>query len=186
MNRSIKVIDDVVSDTYQHYIEQSVSGLPWEFKDGVSFSEYSHREYDNPIPDVDPNTGFANVVYDALCEIRKPESDFLIPLLCEAIDKYDKGAKLKQIYRIKAGLFIKNQNKGDHLPHIDLDTEHYTMIYYVKDSDGPTRLYKDGMVFKEVHPKKGRALIIPGDTLHSSSSPTETNSRLVLNYNFLI
>ena len=81
MNRSIKVIDDVVSDIYQHYIEESVSGLPWEFKDGVSFGEYSHREYDNPTPDVDPHTGFANVVYDALYKIRKPESDFLIPLL---------------------------------------------------------------------------------------------------------
>ena len=60
------------------------------------------------------------------------------------------------------------------------------MVYYVHDTDAPTRLYRNGKVFKEIQPKKGRVLIFPGNIEHSSSSPTKTNRRMVLNFNFLL
>ena len=175
MSSSIRVIDDVVSDIYQKHIENMMSSLEWYFEPSITFDH-----------EIDPNSGFSNVIVDKFDKIRKGQTDFLLPLLYEGISKYDKGAKLKELYRIRAVMWIKNQNKGPHHPHCDLHIKHHTMVYYVNDTDAPTRLYKDNRVFKEVQPKKGRALIFPGNTQHASASPTETSRRMVLNFNFLI
>ena len=60
-------------------------------------------------------------------------------------------------------MFVQNQNKHSHL-HIDFPYKHTTMLYYVNDSDGPTKLYNldKTKVVKEVHPKRGRVLILMG------------------------
>ena len=176
INSSIKVIDNVVSDIYQQQVEDFVSSMEWYFLESLTLGNQTE----------DLHTGFVNVIFDKFDQIRKGQTDFLLPLLYEGISKYERGAVLKYLYRIRAVMWIKNQNKGPHLPHIDLDIEHYNMVYYVNDTDAPTRLYKDDKVFKEVQPKKGRALIFPGNIKHSSDSPTQSNRRMILNYNFLI
>ena len=176
INSSIKVIDNVVSDIYQQKIEDLISSMEWYFLEGITFGNQTE----------DPHTGFVNGIFDEFDQIRKGQTDFLLPLLYEGIAKYERGSVLKYLYRIRAVMWIKNQNKEPHLPHNDLDMEHYNMVYYVNDTDAPTRLYKDDKVFKEVQPKKGRALIFPGNIKHSSASPTRSNRRMILNYNFLI
>ena len=152
-----------------------IEELEWYFLGGITWGN-----------DTDPNTGFTNCIFNVSDNTRKGPTDFLLPLLYEGIAKYKRDAVLKDLYRIRAVMWVKDQNKGVHLPHTDLDIEHYTMVYYVNDTDSPTRLYRDNRVFKEVQPKKGRALIFPGDTQHSSSSPTKSSRRMILNYNFLI
>ena len=175
MSSSIRVIDDVVSDIYQKHIENMMSSLEWYFEPSITFDH-----------EIDPNSGFSNVIVDKFDNIRKGQTDFLLPLLYEGISKYKSGAVLQDLYKLRAVMWIRNQNKGAHLPHQDLAIHHHTMVYYVNDTDAPTRLYKDNRVFKEVQPKKGRALIFPGDTQHSSASPTESIRRMILNFNFLI
>ena len=44
----------------------------------------------------------------------------------------------------------------------------------------------DDGVFKEVPPKKGRAVIFPGNVKHSSSTPIKNSRRMIINFNFLI
>ena len=176
MNTSIKVIDDVVSNGYQNNIEDMFSSFHWQFIDGVT---YKNSEKDS-------NTGFTNSIYNSADQVRKPETDFLLPLLYEGIDKYDKGETFKEIYRIRAVMWVRNQNKRDHIPHCDLDFDHHTMVYYINDSDSPTRFYKYDKVFEEVQPKKGRAVIFPGHIKHSSASPIRTSRRMILNFNFLL
>ena len=175
MSSSIRVIDDVVSDIYQKHIENMMSSLEWYFEPSITFDH-----------EIDPNSGFSNVIVDKFDNIRKGQTDFLLPLLYEGISKYKSGAVLQDLYKLRAVMWIRNQNKGAQLPHHDLAIHHHTMVYYVNDTDAPTRLYKDNRVFKEVQPKKGRALIFPGDTQHSSASPTESIRRMILNFNFLI
>jgi hypothetical protein len=152
-----------------------MSSLEWYFEPSITFDH-----------EIDPNSGFSNVIVDKFDNIRKGQTDFLLPLLYEGISKYKSGAVLQDLYKLRAVMWIRNQNKGAHLPHQDLAIHHHTMVYYVNDTDAPTRLYKDNRVFKEVQPKKGRALIFPGDTQHSSASPTESIRRMILNFNFLI
>ena len=152
-----------------------INDLAWYFVGGITWGN-----------DTDPNTGFSNTIFDKFDQTKKVQTDFLLPLLYEGITKYKRDAVLKDLYRIRAVMWVKDQNKEVHLPHTDLDFEHHTMVYYVNDTDSPTRLYRDNRVFKEVQPKKGRALIFPGNTQHASASPTETSRRMVLNFNFLI
>ena len=86
-------------------------------------------------------------------------------------------------------MFIKDQSKELYnAPHRDHNFPHYTMLYYIIDSDGPTRIFdnKTEKVIKEIEPKQGRVVFFPGDTLHASASPREYSRRMVINYNFLI
>tara|TARA_R100000008_G_scaffold51021_1_gene30595 strand:+ start:304 stop:834 length:531 start_codon:yes stop_codon:yes gene_type:complete len=175
----IEVIDDIVSVTYQNYVEDMISSMEWYFVDKITYDPKIFTKKDS-------NTGFHNIIFNKGDNTRKGQIDFLLPLLYEGVNKYNPDAVFKDLYRVRAVMWLKNQNKGSHLPHIDLDFEHHTMVYYVNDSDAPTRLYKNNRVFKEVQPKKGRALIFPGDTQHSSASPTKSSRRMILNYNFLI
>ena len=84
-------------------------------------------------------------------------------------------------------MFVKNQTSALHnVPHIDHQYKHYTMLYYVNDSDGPTRFFSNEKIIKEVEPKKGRVVIFPGHIKHSSASPIRTSRRMILNFNFLL
>ena len=175
------VIDDVISKEYQNFIEKM--NFPWYFLDHATDS-YEGSD--------DMATGFS---FDILNwrnigeEYNKSSfADGLIPLLCEAVGKVDNDRDILEIFRIRAGMFIKNQNNIPHQSHIDRSDFHYTMLYYVNDSDGPTKFYdhKEGEIVKMVHPKRGRAVIFTGDTYHASSSPKNHNTRIVLNFNFLV
>ena len=85
-------------------------------------------------------------------------------------------------------MFVQNQTNKPHQAHVDRDDFHYTMLYYVNDSDGSTNIfdYKGEKVVQKIEPKKGRAVIMNGDTYHASSSPKNHSNRIVLNYNFLV
>ena len=182
MRNNIIVIDDVISKGYQTFIQKM--NFPWNFLD------HTTNVYEGSS---DRATGFSCLFLlkredkdDAYG--KAPYVEGLIPLLYEAVGKVDKDLDILQILRIRAGMFIKNQNDIPHQSHIDRNDFHYTMLYYVNDSDGPTKFYdhKDGEVVKMVDPKKGRAVLFTGDTYHASSSPRNHSNRIVLNYNFLI
>ena len=84
-----------------------------------------------------------------------------------------------------------------HFPHTDVDeleNNIKTAIYYVNDSDGETYLFNEMApkkfdsvtIYKTVMPKKGKMLIFDSSRFHSSSSPTKSNIRIVLNIVFKI
>jgi len=87
--------------------------------------------------------------------------------------------------------------------HVDQYEPHYSIIYYINDSDGDTVFYNDTLgdkfpnwmtllgkdkdlsywsELKRVSPKKGRIVIFDGRIFHRSSYPT-TQDRYILNYN---
>ena len=53
-----------------------------------------------------------------------------------------------------------------HTPHVDMDGEHHTAVYYVNDSDGDTIIGDE-----KVSPKANRVVIFDGKTLHNGHSP---------------
>ena len=83
-------------------------------------------------------------------------------------------------------IFKDNNPTLHNTPHLDHTFKHYTMIYYILDSDGPTRIFSEGKVINEIEPKKGRAVFFSGDTYHASAAPKNHSKRMVINYNFLI
>ena len=103
-----------------------------------------------------------------------------------------KDVQPEELMRIRAAMFIKNQNGSDtkhHLPHIDRtdDPKPYKVaIYYVIDSDGSTGIFDGDELIAEVNPKQGRMLMMDGDVYHASHSPKKYDQRIVVNYNFRI
>ena len=171
------IIDDAISKGYQNLVENDFC------------SSYSSWYYNEHITDrnneKDTNSGFSHIIF---AETKKSEYYALVyPILLEALDKYQKGILVKKLFRIRASMFLKNQTPDLYnIPHTDLPFEHYTMLYYVMDSDGATRIFSDGKVVEEIEPKKGRVVFFPGDTYHASASPRHHARRMVINYNFLL
>ena len=96
----------------------------------------------------------------------------------------------------KIGYTKENYN----LPHVDYFTPHLSLIYYVNDSDGATRIFNekftptpkgsslgisyDTFTVKDtVEPKANRLLIINGLQYHTASNPIEYKRRVILNIN---
>lgn len=178
----VLVFEDVISKEHEDAIEECLGGkkFDWHYQKGATHSDDGS----------DDIYGFTKVIYFAFDKLVPDPTymQLLVPLLKNAVAKMDPNAEIKQVYRIRVGLFTKNQNDGkSHLPHIDFTHEHHTMIYYVNDCDGPTSLFDDeGNITYECHPKKGRCLIFPGKTMHSSSEPTMHPHRIAITFNFLI
>ena len=169
------VIDNVISSGYQQYVENIFS---------MNFSWYFTPRVSDDV-NADPNTGFSHLIFEDTTTYSN-HYEALLPVFFEALDKYKRGLKPEKLIRIRAGMFVQNQTKLPHLPHVDFKYDHTTMLYYVNDSDGPTKLYNADKtkVVKEIHPKRGRVVLFDGLTYHASSSPKDHPCRIVINYNF--
>ena len=173
----LTVIDNVISKTYQNLIQDnfSTSKIAWYFAENIT----------KKTSDM-PSSGFSHTIF----KDNNPTGslfNLVFPILLESLDKYKEGVEIKDLYRIRAAMFIKNQTDALHnTPHIDHTFKHYTMIYYILDSDGATRIFSKGEIIDEIEPKKGRAVFFSGDTYHASATPKKHSRRVVINYNFLI
>ena len=178
----IKVIDDVISKGFQSLVERTLTAhqeFPWYYNTNITSHDID-----------DPNTGFSHLIHEYDRDTRSGYFNITLPILYEAIEKaWDSSTQMEELYRIRAGLFLRNQtNVEHHVPHVDYDFEHFSMLYYVSDADGPTYFFdEDGKtITTTVEPLKGRAVVFSGDVLHASSSPKNHKHRIVLNYNFLV
>jgi len=70
-------------------------------------------------------------------------------------------------------------------PHPDfLQKDHITILYYVNDSDGDTYFFDGQECIDRVSPAKGMAVMYPSCTMHAGSTPTKTDTRVVINMCF--
>ena len=177
--KDFEVIDDVIYIGYQNRIKDYMAcpNYPWFYGKAITHGDQSTT---------DPYSGFSNIIYEP-ANITQG-ADTLYPVLLEAL----KDVQPKELMRIRAAMFIKNQNGSDtkhHLPHIDRtdDPKPYKVaIYYVIDSDGSTGIFDGDELIAEVNPKQGRMLLMDGDVYHASHSPKKYDQRIVVNYNFRI
>jgi len=173
----IKIVDNIISKCYQDHIENAFTSpsFPWFYgMRGITMDAN------------DTTTGFHHLIYinDETNNNyhRSSYFDIFLPILLQA-----SNAEIKNLLRIRASMFLKNQNDVDHhLPHIDYDLPHYTMIYYVNDSDGPTHIFENEKIIEKVEPIKGRCLIMDGNIYHASSCPKINTHRMIINFNFQI
>lgn len=116
--------------------------------------------------------------------------------------------KILEISRMKFNLMINSRSIKNviNTPHVDwtkkffqpnendMDIKHFVLLCYINDSDGPTIIYnekypvknvKDLSIKEKINPKAGRAIFFEGDQYHSSSFPTNYNTRMVLNINLI-
>lgn len=136
------------------------------------------------------NENFFQFTYDIIKDngYKGPLYEVLIVKLWRFIlQKHpDVFENYKDLCRVKANLLTKNGRPGFHTPHIDNNFEHLVILYYVNNSDGDTYFFNDNIVVDRVSPKQGKYIIFDGDQYHASSSPTDTDARIVINFNVLI
>ena len=83
---------------------------------------------------------------------------------------------------------FKSSDKFITPPHIDMDIDHKVLIYYVNDNDGQTIFYKPETNFEElmrVDVKAGRFVLFDGRLYHSAVTCTNSNYRIIINFNLL-
>ena len=100
--------------------------------------------------------------------------------------EYISGCKVNDIHKIKVNMNLLDKSFKDkyHPPHADhKSNEWFSLIYYIKDSDGPTRFFnkttrdphpeKDLKVVGEVDPKKGRAILFKSNQMHITNKASD-------------
>ena len=90
------------------------------------------------------------------------------------------------VYRLRWGMTTSINKAYKDYPHIDNDDNHKVILFYLNDTDGDTYFYdKDHNIIDSVSPKENRAVLFDGSVLHSSSKPTKSVRRIVLNINLI-
>ena len=122
--------------------------------------------------------------------------DFIRPILYFVEEKTN--LEVKKIERMRAVLAPRNtQYQGKYnVPHVDLGYHHFTLIYYVDDSDGGTVIFKQKHdpdekiansdkkdILTEIECKKGRAVIFDGLHYHTGRIPAHQD-KILININF--
>jgi len=110
----------------------------------------------------------------------------------------------KEMVRGRIFLQTPKENTESGEFHVDFHDPHYTMLYYVNDTDGDTvfsdikendvehienefekfnYVNENSKIIERVSPKQGRCVFFDGYIYHASSIPTKSE-RFVINYNF--
>ena len=73
-------------------------------------------------------------------------------------------------------------------PHLDMETPHRVLLYYVNTTNGQTAVYKKDTDYEEltrVNMRAGRFLLMDGEYWHSAVTCTDVNYRMIINFNLL-
>lgn len=193
----MKIIDDFLPNDEFKKISDAVLSekFPWFYIENVSLDPK-----DNVIQDplAMETAGLNHVVYDRNWNVKS----FTYQLFGGFIKKLeDLGFKEEQIIRFrlsmktpKVGFTSENYN----LPHVDYFVPHETLVFYLNDSDGDTRMFDQwftptpgslGIGFdtfttqSRVPPKANRLLWFNGLQYHTAANPIDHSRRVILNVN---
>ena len=114
--------------------------------------------------------------------IASPHTNFIHKLITHILEK---NKIYGDIVKSKFNLLFPHhvvKNKLEHnVAHIDLEEPHYSITYYLNDSDGDTIFFKDDYTeLQRVEPKENRMVISDG-IYHASTNPIKSSFRKVLN-----
>jgi hypothetical protein len=192
MNFKYKVLENFIPETYQNILLEmyDTSVAQWAYLPNLSGLELHEQDTNNK--NIVPSFGFTQKVFQNNIGATNSNWSFTAPLLWFL--EHTTGVKITDIDRVRANLMVPNGNKNSDTynePHIDDHrVDSLTMIYYLNDSDGDTRIFdktvSEGFLdLKMIHSqrhKKGEAIIFPSNRFHSSSSPIKSDRRMNLNF----
>jgi len=189
----IIVIDDVVPEQYQNLIERQLTAenVNWHYMKDITYDVDKFKEA--ALSESKP--AFAHKFYDREKGVISPAYGLVLPIVYFACDKIK--FQITEIIAVRGFLTVPlpaHYSRTDH-PHVDREVSHLNVIYYACDADGDTVFYDktfrdiplnqvqltDLNIYKQVTPKKGRAVIFDGSRYHASTRPT-TGSRIVVNF----
>jgi hypothetical protein len=176
-NRDIYKIDNFLPTRYHSAMSDLVFSnyFPWFYLENSAFERRG---------DFDENHfSFSNSIY--VDDVKSPHFDFFLPMIYQIPLEL---AEDIEVIRIRAGMQTKILGEvvvND--PHVDMESDHYTLLYYVNDSDGDTVFYKDSTASEVIMsntPVANSAIIFDGNIYHASSHPTTVPARVAININY--
>jgi len=206
MNEDIIVIDNFIPKPYQDALETMVSDelFEWGYTPDVVWERHAlRRAFQDSLKQ--NNDGFTQII--KVPRFEGKNWDAVHPMMFYLEQAV--GQPLKEVMRVRANLLLRAY-PGDLMwnnEHVDATHPHWTAIYYVKDSDGPTYIFDQRVtdiqhknktqevvlkyvneteftVANSVQPKKGRVVIFDGQRFHASSKPKEHQNRVVIAFNW--
>lgn len=167
-------VPTIISDNILAFLESD--NVPWVFSNGGVVDVDSYGYYDSP--------QFTHTLVEDGTQYAEFQTD--IHALWKFVFKSNPKIfnDFKELTRVKCNMVTRGAtNTVPHVPHVDRYTPHTVLIYYVNDADGDTIVFEDN---KEVciSPEKGKYIIFDGKYKHCGTSPTLSNHRLVINFNF--
>ena len=134
-----------------------------------------------------------------------PLGDFMEALALATLEKT--GQDIDQLIRVRLGMHTCCPSSFVGGPHVDQETPHQTALIYLNSADGNTILYnekydpKTGLglydyyrtalkhqvtINQEIIPEENKMIWFDGFQYHSSSSPTKSGRRMVININYTV
>lgn len=162
------------------YVDEPSGGIKPNKVKGVHFPEnqfgFSHLAYKSS------EGGAVSNIYQSLVP--------MINLIEESFD-----ITVNELLRVRLGMTTSMGEGGNQYPHVDAQFPHYTLLYYLDESDGDTifydQHYTDGREMKDFSvafansPKANQAILFNGLQFHSSGIPEKYSRRTTININFL-
>lgn len=182
-------IDNLLPAGFANFLELELLNMNnWLYIDSAS-GIYNQYELTNK--NIVDSCQFSHMIYDFEYKISSPLWEHVKPMLWFLEDRT--GYKILEIGRIKANLLLPNNTQKNNYnpPHVDTDIAGYTsMVYYVNESDGDTRLFDKYLEDTHVDltmttsntPEKGSAILFPSTQYHCSSNPINYKTRIVINF----
>lgn len=192
----MKIFDNFLPDHQFRALQTEIMHhqFPWFYIDRVSIPDEDGKLIDDPL--AIETDGMFHVLYDREFNTESFANEILQTLYQQITTKL--GFTENQLIRSrlsmkfpKLGFTEKNYN----LPHVDYYYPHATIIYYINDSDGDTRIFNEEFKSDHSHPttkfttkqcitpKANRLIWFNGFQFHTASNPLTTTRRVILNIN---
>lgn len=193
----MQIIDNFLDDVNFQKLKTFVESpeFPWFYVSHVSLPPGA----DMPDPLSQETFGYNHMVFNH----EDNNKSFFFQSMPLILTKFEEvfHTKIQKLLRIRMGMKhpkLGFTEKNYNLPHVDYFTPHSTLIYYINDSDGDTRIfdqefiegYDEPSTFTiktKVTPKANRMLYLKnGLVYHTAANPILTDRRIVLNINLII
>ena len=160
----MKITDNFLSDDEFKSIQDWFTGesFHWYYNNSIAGNKQGLDQFQ-----------FVHPFYDVAKPSLNKFSSFLYPFLTKLNAKY--------IFRIKANLRPRTTTAVLSDFHTDMSLNQQTGIFYINTNNGYTKFKDDSTVLSVAN----RFLSFSGDLEHCGASSTDTNSRIVLNINYI-
>jgi len=180
-------IDNVIELEYQNELYNTVTNIdfPWHFMEDTTHEKAGNSLSTTP--------AFGNLIYHPGNK-ENPYSKLFVPLIDSITTKCK--MQLVSVHRVRLGFLLNTKYAYAGSPyqhntiHRDMETPHFTAVYYLNDCDGPTVIFRETEPAEKYYPlhksepKKGKVVVFDGLHFHSSTCPKVFNKRIACTINF--
>lgn len=199
-NNSLQIIDNFLDQDEFTKMTKVLLGaqFPWFYGEYVSLDPKDSASIKDPL--ARETSGFHHVVFDREWSVKSFSYEYLIPLF-EKIETVF-GYTRDHMIRTRLGLKFQQPgftNENYNMPHVDYYYPHDTLLFYLHDTDGDTRVFDqwytptdaDAIDLPDmfstqsrIAPMANRLALINGLQFHTASNPINFTKRAIININF--